>query len=95
MHFYFVPHQRRERQRDRECARHNLAPHELDERILDVIDLEALIVFQSQLYTSLCECDVTEKEAEQRSRAMIRDALSRLANDFAEDGDGNIAATPD
>lgn len=59
----------------------------LDERILDAIDLEALFLFQRQLFDSLCHCGVEETEATERSRAMIRDALSRLANDFVEDGE--------
>ena len=57
----------------------------LDERILDAIDLEALVVFQNQLFASLRECGVDETEATERSGMMIRDALSRLANDFIED----------
>ena len=57
----------------------------LDERILDAIDLEALFIFQTQLFASLCECGLEEPEATERSRTMLRDALNRLANDFVQD----------
>lgn len=59
----------------------------LDQQLLDVIDLEALMVFQGQLYMSLCDCGVEEVEATQRSRVMICDALGRLARNFVESAD--------
>ena len=56
-------------------------------------DVEA---FRAEFVAFLNEHLPTEAEATERSRTMIRDALSRLANDFVEAGEcENIGATPD
>jgi hypothetical protein len=69
----------------------------LDQQLLDVVDLEGLLGMQRQLFDSLCLCGVDTEQATERSGAMVRDALSRLANDFVEDAcpEANIVATPD